>query len=96
MTALEPHRAITPSRGAEHARITGIGAYRPERVVTNDEVCEVLDSDDEWIQTRSGIRTRRFAGEGETLVSMATTADHGCAPCGFCITNSTTTRLAAR
>lgn len=57
-----------------HAAMLGLGVYRPERVVTNDEICEVLDSDDEWIQTRSGIRTRRFAGPDETLISMATTA----------------------
>lgn len=57
-----------------HAAMLGLGVYRPERLVTNDEICEVLDSDDEWIQTRSGIRTRRFAGEGETLIAMATTA----------------------
>jgi 3-oxoacyl-[acyl-carrier-protein] synthase-3/beta-ketoacyl ACP synthase len=52
----------------------GLGVYRPERVVTNDEVCEVLDSSDEWIQSRSGIRTRRFAGEDESLLDMATIA----------------------
>jgi 3-oxoacyl-[acyl-carrier-protein] synthase-3/beta-ketoacyl ACP synthase len=52
----------------------GLGVYRPERVVTNDEICEVLDSTDEWIQSRSGIRTRRFAGPGEDLITMATTA----------------------
>jgi beta-ketoacyl ACP synthase len=57
-----------------HAAMLGLGVYRPERVVTNDEICEVLDSNDEWIQTRSGIRTRRFAGEDETLIGMATTA----------------------
>ena len=57
-----------------HAAMLGLGVYRPERVVTNDEVCEVLDSNDEWIQTRSGIKTRRFAGPDETLISMATTA----------------------
>ncbi|KRE98696.1 3-oxoacyl-ACP synthase [Nocardioides sp. Soil777] len=57
-----------------HAAMLGLGVYRPERVVTNDEICEVLDSNDEWIQTRSGIKTRRFAGEDETLIGMATTA----------------------
>ena len=41
-----------------HAAMLGLGVHRPERVVTNDEICEVLDSSDEWIQTRSGIRTR--------------------------------------
>ncbi|WP_148616517.1 beta-ketoacyl-ACP synthase III [Nocardioides rubriscoriae] len=57
-----------------HAAMLGLGVYRPERVVTNDEICEVLDSSDEWIQSRSGIRTRRFAGPGEDLITMATTA----------------------
>lgn len=57
-----------------HAAMLGLGVYRPERVVTNDEICEVLDSNDEWIQSRSGIRTRRFAGPEETLIGMATTA----------------------
>ena len=57
-----------------HASMLGLGVYRPERVVTNDEVCEVLDSTDEWIQTRSGIKTRRFAGDDETLIGMSTAA----------------------
>ena len=58
MTALEPHRAITPSRGSEHARITGIGAYRPERVVTNHELVDAIESSDEWIRERTGIKSR--------------------------------------
>jgi beta-ketoacyl-[acyl-carrier-protein] synthase III len=57
-----------------NAAMLGLGVYRPERVVTNDEICEVLDSSDEWIQTRSGIRTRRFAGPEETLIGMSTAA----------------------
>src|SRR4051794_34092293 len=57
--------------GAAATAMLGLGVYRPERVVSNDEVCEVLDSSDEWIQTRSGIRTRRYAGKDETLVEMA-------------------------
>jgi 3-oxoacyl-[acyl-carrier-protein] synthase-3/beta-ketoacyl ACP synthase len=57
-----------------HAAMLGLGVYRPERVVTNDEICEVLDSNDEWIQSRSGIRTRRFAGPDESLIDMATAA----------------------
>ncbi|PUA81300.1 beta-ketoacyl-ACP synthase III [Nocardioides currus] len=65
---------ITQATEITHAAMLGLGVYRPERVVTNDEICEVLDSNDEWIQTRSGIRTRRFAGEGEGLLDMATTA----------------------
>ena len=60
--------------GAEHARIYSVGAYRPRRVVTNAEVCELIDSSDEWIRERSGITERRWAGEGESVVFMAAEA----------------------
>jgi 3-oxoacyl-[acyl-carrier-protein] synthase-3/beta-ketoacyl ACP synthase len=65
---------ISQRSGAPATAMLGLGIYRPERVVTNDEICEVLDSSDEWIQSRSGIRTRRYAGKEETLVEMATRA----------------------
>jgi beta-ketoacyl-[acyl-carrier-protein] synthase III len=65
---------ISQRSGAEATALLGLGVYRPQRLVTNDEVCEVLDSSDEWIQSRSGIRTRRYADEDETLVEMATRA----------------------
>jgi beta-ketoacyl ACP synthase len=65
---------ISQRSGAAATAMLGLGVYRPERVVTNDEICEVLDSSDEWIQTRSGIRTRRYAGEDESLVEMAARA----------------------
>ncbi|GAA4754782.1 ketoacyl-ACP synthase III [Nocardioides endophyticus] len=65
---------IQQTTNVESTAMLGLGVYRPERIVTNDEVCEVLDSSDEWIQTRSGIRTRRFAGPDEDLITMATTA----------------------
>ena len=47
--------------GAQHAAILVIGSYRPSRVIPNSEVVEAIDSSDEWIQQRSGIKTRRFA-----------------------------------
>lgn len=65
---------INQQTGAAATAMLGLGVHRPERVVTNDEICEVLDSSDEWIQTRSGIRTRRYAAEGESLLDMATIA----------------------
>ena len=65
---------INQQVGAAATAMLGLGVHRPERVVTNDEICEVLDSSDEWIQTRSGIRTRRYAAEDESLVDMATIA----------------------
>lgn len=55
---------------APYSRILGFGAYRPERVITNDEVTTWIDTSDEWITTRSGITSRRFAGPHETLEMM--------------------------
>lgn len=54
-----------------HASITGWGHYAPSNVVTNDDLAEVMDTSDEWIRTRSGIRERRFAEEGETTATMS-------------------------
>jgi 3-oxoacyl-[acyl-carrier-protein] synthase-3 len=60
--------------GARGARILGLGAYRPRRRVTNAELSEVMDTNDEWIQSRVGIAERRWASEDETLVEMAVAA----------------------
>lgn len=60
--------------GAPHARIYSVGTYRPSQVVTNEEVCQWIDSSDEWIQERSGITERRHASKDETVVSMAVAA----------------------
>jgi len=60
--------------GSPGARILGLGAYRPRRRVTNDDLAQVMDTNDEWIQTRVGIAERRWASEDETLVEMAVAA----------------------
>lgn len=60
--------------GSPHARILSVGTYRPSRIVTNAEVCEWIDSSDEWIRERSGIIERRIASDQDTVVSMATAA----------------------
>ncbi|WP_203335871.1 beta-ketoacyl-ACP synthase III [Nocardioides limicola] len=60
--------------GAEYAGILGVGSYRPTRLVPNAELVDAIDSSDEWIQQRSGIRTRRWAGDDETVVSMGVAA----------------------
>ena len=65
---------ITPSDGATYARIMGVGGYRPERVVMNSEIIEAIDSSDEWIQERSGIKSRRFAAKDESVVDMSESA----------------------
>jgi 3-oxoacyl-[acyl-carrier-protein] synthase III len=56
------------------SRLLSVGAYRPARVVSNAEICAKIDSTDEWIKRRSGIASRRFADESETVVSMAAAA----------------------
>lgn len=66
--------SIQVETGAAHAAVLGVGAYRPARVVPNSEVVDAIDSSDEWIQQRSGIRTRRFADDSETVVSMSVAA----------------------
>jgi 3-oxoacyl-[acyl-carrier-protein] synthase-3 len=65
---------ITLRKGAAGARIVGLGAYRPRRRVTNDELAQTMETNDEWIRTRVGIAERRWASEGETLVEMAVAA----------------------
>ena len=65
---------IKAPRGADYARIYSVGAYRPARVVTNAEICERIDSSDEWIRERSGIISRRFAAPDESVVDMAVAA----------------------
>ena len=51
-----------------------VGAYRPRRSVLNSEIVEAIDSSDEWIKERSGIHSRRIAGEDESVVSMSVAA----------------------
>ncbi|MEV6420657.1 ketoacyl-ACP synthase III [Streptomyces sp. NPDC051662] len=62
---------IKPSKGAPHARIMGVGGYRPTRVVPNEVILETIDSSDEWIRSRSGIATRHWASPEETVAAMS-------------------------
>ena len=55
---------------ALRAQVLGCGSYLPERILTNDELAERLDTSDEWIRQRTGIRERRVAGEGETTSDL--------------------------
>ncbi|MFY0407235.1 beta-ketoacyl-ACP synthase III [Solicola sp. PLA-1-18] len=70
MTTLRPRPAD------RFSKVTGVGAYRPRRLVPNSEIVDKIDSSDEWIRTRSGIETRRFAGDDETVQSMSVAASH--------------------
>lgn len=52
------------------SRVAGQGSYLPERVLTNAEIATFVDTDDEWIRTRTGISERRIAAEGETTADL--------------------------
>jgi 3-oxoacyl-[acyl-carrier-protein] synthase-3 len=54
--------------------IEGTGSYLPERIVTNDEMARIVETSDEWIQTRTGICERHFAAEGENTSHLASAA----------------------
>lgn len=54
--------------------ILGTGSYAPARVLTNDELSTVVETSDEWIRTRTGIRERRIAGETELTSDLAVEA----------------------
>jgi 3-oxoacyl-[acyl-carrier-protein] synthase III len=51
--------------------ITGLGVHVPERVMTNDDLTQYVDTTDEWIRDRTGIRERRIASEDEALTDVA-------------------------
>lgn len=62
---------ITASKGSPYARVEGIGAAIPSRVVDNEEMCTYIDSSDEWIQQRTGIVERRWIAEGENVETLS-------------------------
>ena len=55
-----------------HSKISGLGYFVPENVVTNDDLAKIMDTNDEWIQERTGIKERRHVvkGSGETTTTM--------------------------
>jgi 3-oxoacyl-[acyl-carrier-protein] synthase III len=62
---------IGSGRSDAHVTITGLGSHVPERVISNDELAQLVDTSDEWIVTRTGIRERRIAAETEALSDLA-------------------------
>ncbi len=85
---MNPHSAsgsetesFIPAPGATRGKpvgtgvaIRGTGAYTPEKVLTNDDITHLVDTTDEWIVTRTGIRERRIAAPDETAADMAVRA----------------------
>jgi 3-oxoacyl-[acyl-carrier-protein] synthase-3 len=92
--------SIATVQGAEHTAVLGMGSYRPRTVVPNSVILEQIDSSDEWIRTRSGIRERRWAEPDETVLMMSVEAakealrDSGIDPAQIgCVVVATVTHL---
>jgi 3-oxoacyl-[acyl-carrier-protein] synthase III len=54
-----------------YSRIVGTGSYLPEKILTNADLEKLVETSDEWIQSRTGIRQRHVAAEGETTTDLA-------------------------
>ena len=74
MTSPQPFMAASPFAPATGARILSFGGYQPGNVVTNDDLAARVDTSDEWIRSRVGIVSRRFAGPDESVTDMAVVA----------------------
>ncbi len=61
-------------QGSAGARVLAFGGYQPAKVVTNDDLAEMVETNDEWIRSRVGIESRRIAGPEESVADMAVAA----------------------
>ena len=59
---------------AAGSRVLAFGDYRPDRVVTNDDLAATVDTNDEWIRSRVGIAERRIAADDEGIVDLGVRA----------------------
>ncbi|SFW90822.1 beta-ketoacyl-ACP synthase III [Amycolatopsis australiensis] len=66
--------ALSLTTGSRGSRVLGIGSAQPEKIVTNDDLSKIMDTNDEWIRTRVGIIERRFAEKDEELTDFAVAA----------------------
>ena len=62
---------MTTAAPQVYSRIAGTGSYLPERVITNDDLAKTIDTSDEWIAARTGIRQRHIAADGQTTSDLA-------------------------
>ncbi len=62
------------SKKLPKANITATGKYLPEKIISNFDIEKLVDTNDSWIQSRTGIRERRMVKKGETTVDMSTKA----------------------
>jgi 3-oxoacyl-[acyl-carrier-protein] synthase-3 len=62
---------VADNKGQKSSRVSGIGYYVPEKILTNHDLEKMVDTSDEWIVTRSGIRERRIAAEDQASSDLA-------------------------
>jgi 3-oxoacyl-[acyl-carrier-protein] synthase-3 len=65
---------MSDSSSSHQVCIAGTGSYVPEKILTNEDLAKIVDTSDEWILSRTGIRERRIAAEGEFTSHMAAKA----------------------
>src|SRR5207248_315734 len=70
----QPRSSPRSARNQRTVSIIGTGSYTPEKVLTNEDLTKIVDTSDEWITTRTGIKERRIAAKDETTSQMATKA----------------------
>src|SRR5437016_10787328 len=70
----QPRSSPRSARNQRTVSIIGTGSYTPEKILTNEDLSRMVDTSDEWITTRTGIKERRVAAKDETTSDMATKA----------------------
>src|SRR4051812_48328812 len=70
----QPRSSPRSAKNQRTVSIVGTGSYVPDKVLTNDDLTRIVDTSDEWITTRTGIKERRVAAEGEQTSDLATKA----------------------
>jgi 3-oxoacyl-[acyl-carrier-protein] synthase-3 len=70
----QPRSSPRSARTQRTVSIVGTGSYTPEKILTNEELSKMVDTSDEWITTRTGIKERRIAGKDELVSDMAAKA----------------------
>jgi 3-oxoacyl-[acyl-carrier-protein] synthase-3 len=68
------HRETKGCPSTHRAVITGCGSFAPAKLLTNDELAQMVDTSDEWITTRTGIKVRHVTTDGETTAHLASEA----------------------
>lgn len=69
-----PGAAVVPVAAAAGVRLAGVGSSVPEKFLTNSDLAQLVDTSDDWITSRTGIKKRHILSEGESLGSHASAA----------------------